>query len=821
LHETSSLYSRRAAPKTAAARRWGSKGQSPWPSLDNAPHDTISQNIQQKAAQMADRREIPGIRPYDGPAGGWDALRAVAVALREQGVVAKGARTLLNNNQPDGFDCPGCAWPDPKHTSSFEFCENGAKAVTWEATSKRTTPEFFAAHSVAELWGWSDYALEGEGRLTSPMAYDAVTDRFLKVTWEEAFSRIGAALRALPDPNMAEFYTSGRASNEAAFMFQLFARAYGTNNFPDCSNMCHEATSVGLPESIGVGKGTVTLEDFDHADAIFSFGHNPGTNHPRMMTTLREASRRGTPIIVFNPLKERALERFAAPQDPVEMATFSSTDIASAYHQVRTGGDVAVLKGMMKRVLERDAADLAAGGPGVLDRAFIAEHTRGLEALVADLNETDWADIEAKTCLTRTAIESGGDVYVQAKNVILCYGMGLTQHCHGTANVQQIANFLMLRGNMGRPGAGICPLRGHSNVQGDRTVGITEKPSAALLDGMERAFGFSPPAAHGHDAVGAVKAIAEGRSRALVCLGGNLAVAMSDPEATFAAFRKLDLAVHLGTKLNRTHLLVAKESFILPVLGRTELDAQAGGAQSVTVEDSMAMVHASRGRLPPASPELRSEPAIIAAMAKAALQGRWDIEWDGLVADYDRIRDKIAIVFPEFADFNEKIRAPGGFRLDVPASRREWRTPSGKAQFLVTPGLDEDPRLGLADVLTLMTIRSHDQYNTTLYGLNDRYRGVFGRRDIVFLNDNDLAARGLEHGDVVDVETVPEPDDPAGPVHVVRGLTAMAYDIPRGAAACYYPETNGLVALSHYDRRSGTPSYKSVPVRVRRAEVVG
>ena len=765
---------------------------------------------------MAERREVPGIRRYDGAAGGWDALRAVAVALRRQGVVVKGAETLLRNNQPEGFDCPGCAWPDPKHTSSFEFCENGAKAVSWEATKKRTTPEFFAEHTVSELWTWSDFDLEGQGRLTHPMVYDAQTDRYVPIGWDEAYERIGAVLRTLPDPNMAEFYTSGRASNEAAFMFQLFARAYGTNNFPDCSNMCHEATSVGLPKSIGVGKGTVTLEDFDHADCIFSFGHNPGTNHPRMMTTLREASKRGAPIVVFNPLKERSLERFSAPQDPLEMATFGSTPIASTLYQVCAGGDVAVLKGMMKRVLERDAQDVAAGGTGKLDRAFIAEHTVGLGDLVADLEATSWADIEAKASLTRADIEAAADVYIAAERVILCYGMGVTQHRHGTANVQQMANFLMLRGNLGREGAGIAPLRGHSNVQGDRTVGITEIPSAALLEGIERAFGFKPPSAFGHNAVEAAKAMVEGKSKVFIALGGNFAVAMSDPQALAEGMRQLDLAVHMATKLNRTHLLTGRESFILPVLGRTERDLQASGPQAVTVEDSMSMVHASRGRLPPISEHLRSETAIVAGMAKATLQGRHGIDWDGMTADYGAIRDKIEAVFPDFKNFNARILEPGGFRLDVPASRRVWKTPQNKAIFLVSPGLDEDPRLGEPDVITLTTVRSHDQYNTTIYGFDDRYRSVFGRRDILFMNADDLAERGLEHGDRVDIEAAPEPGDLSGRPRVLQ-LTAIAYEIPYGSAATYYPESNVLIPLSHYDKDSGTPGYKSIPIRVRRA----
>ncbi|MDQ0390894.1 FdhF/YdeP family oxidoreductase [Labrys monachus] len=751
-----------------------------------------------------------GIERYTAPAGGWGALKAVAETLARQQVIAQGTATLLKANQPEGFDCPGCAWPDPKHTSSFEFCENGAKAITWESTAKRAAPDFFAAYTVSELWDWSDHKLEDQGRLTHPMLYDCDSDRYLPIGWDEAFAMIGAALRALPDPDRAEFYTSGRASNEAAFLFQTFVRAYGTNNFPDCSNMCHEATSVGLPLSIGVGKGTVTLEDFDHADAIFSFGHNPGTNHPRMMTTLHDAARRGVPIIVFNPLKERALETFAAPQNPVEMATLSSTRIASAYHQVRSGGDLAALKGLMKRIFERDAADITGGGPGVLDRAFIAEHTIGLEQVKADIDQTAWDGILAKSGLSYEAIDSAAEVYLNAGSVILCYGMGLTQHANGTANVQQLANFLMLRGNIGRPGAGICPLRGHSNVQGDRTVGITEIPGKALLDGMEKAFGFRPPADKGHNAVEAIEAIVEGRSNALICLGGNLAVAMSDPETTFEGMRKLDLAVHMATKLNRSHLLIARTSLLLPVLGRTDRDLQAAGVQSVTVEDSMSMVHASKGFLKPPGDQLKSEPAIIAGMAKATLGSKYGIDWDGMVDDYSRIRDKIEIVFPDFHDFNLRIRKPGGFRLTVPASDRRWATDSGKAQFLVAPGLDEDPRLRDADALVLTTLRSHDQYNTTIYSLDDRYRGVFGRRDVIFMNMRDLAARGLVDGDRIDIVGIGDASDKA-----VSGFTAVAYDIPAGSIAGYYPEMNKVIALTDYDRRSGTPAYKGVPVKVR------
>jgi molybdopterin-dependent oxidoreductase alpha subunit len=759
--------------------------------------------------------DVVGVGDYEGAAAGWGALKAVADAIRGQGAFVKETRGLLSMNQPHGFDCPGCAWPDPKHTSSFEFCENGAKAVSWEATSKRTTPEFFAAHTVGELWNRSDFDLENEGRLTHPMAYDRATDRYLPISWDEALAKIGAALRALPHPDMAEFYTSGRASNEAAFLYQLFAREYGTNNFPDCSNMCHEATSVGLPESIGVGKGTVTLEDFDHCDAVFCIGHNPGTNHPRMLTTLREVSKRGAPIIVFNPLRERGLERFTSPQHPVEMLTLSSTPIASTYYLVKVGGDIAVLKGLMKHLVALDAKNLAEGGPGFLDRDFIKAHTTGIDELLADLDATSWNAIEEASGLSRSDIEHVGDIYAKAERVIINYGMGITQHRHGTGNVQQIANLLMLRGNIGRKGAGISPLRGHSNVQGDRTVGITESPNDELLDGIARVFGFEPPRDKGHNAIEAVEAIRDGHSKALICLGGNLAVAMSDPEITFKAMRNLDLAVHIATKLNRSHLLLAKQSFILPCLGRTEIDIQATGPQSITVEDSMSMVHASRGGLKPASEHLKSEPAIIAGMALATLLIT-RVGWTELVSDYGKIRDSIEAVFPAFADFNARIEKPGGFRLYVAASEREWLTPTKKANFIACPGLDEDPHVSDREVLTLTTIRSHDQYNTTIYGMNDRYRGITGRRDVVFVNERDLAGRGLKHGDLVDIAVVPDAGSKPGK-RVMRNLTAVAFNIARGSIATYYPEANVLVALDHYDVKSGTPSYKSTPVLLRAA----
>jgi molybdopterin-dependent oxidoreductase alpha subunit len=713
------------------------------------------------------RRSVPGIHHYDGPAGGWGALKATAIAVRTQMDALEAPATLLRTNQPDGFDCPGCAWPDKEHKSTFQFCENGAKAVTWEATTKRVTPDFFARHTVSELWSKSDFELEGYGRLTHPMVYDKASDTFRPVAWQTAFRQIGEKLHKL-DPDAVEFYTSGRASNEAAFLLQLFARELGTNNFPDCSNMCHEATSTGLPRSIGIGKGTVSLDDFDKTELVISIGHNPGTNHPRMMGTLHELSRRGVPIIVFNPLRERALERFADPQSVIEMVTYGSTDIASTYFQVKAGGDAAALKGIAKHLLEREARE-----GGILDQAFIDVHTQGYADFAADIAATGWEEIERESGLCREDLGSVALAYAKSNATIITYGMGITQHNKGTSNVRLIADLLLLRGNIGKPGAGICPLRGHSNVQGNRTVGITEKPTGAFLSRIEEVFGFTPPAKHGHDAVMATQAMIRGEAKALICLGGNFAVAMPDHEQAFPAMQKLELSVHVGTKLNRTHLLVAKETWIFPCLGRTELDMQRSGRQSITVEDSMSMVHASSGKLRPASPHLLSEPAIVAGMARATLPNS-KVNWEELVADYDLIRDRIEQTIPGFTDYNQRIRTPGGFRMPLPPTERIWPTATGKAMFSVFEGVDENAKGVGENVLRLITLRSHDQYNTTIYALDDRYRGVFGRRDILFMNEEDMAELGLEHGDRVDIET-------ALPGHAQRlmDITVVAYSIVR------------------------------------------
>jgi molybdopterin-dependent oxidoreductase alpha subunit len=724
----------------------------------------------------------------------------------------KGSMALLSMNQPEGFDCPGCAWPDPKHTSSFEFCENGAKAVSFELTKRRVTPEFFAAYTVSELEQQSDYWLEEQGRLTEPMRYNRATDHYEPIGWEDAFAMIGAHLRALENPDRADFYTSGRTSNEAAFLYQLFVRRFGTNNFPDCSNMCHEATSVGLPESIGIGKGTVVLEDFDHTDAIFVIGQNPGTNSPRMMTSLRQASKRGVPIVAMNPLRERALERFTAPQDPVEMMTFTSTRIASEYCQVRVGGDVATLKGVMKFVLEAHDAAVRLGGEPVLDLSFIEQHTFRFEALAENLRRTSWDDIVRVSGLPRTQIERIGQIYSQSKSVIICYGMGLTQHRYGTENVQQIANLLMMRGNFGRPGAGICPVRGHSNVQGDRTVGIDEKPSAELLSRIATVFGFDPPQHHGRAVVDTVQAIIDGQSDVFIGLGGNFVAAVPDAEIVRAAMRRLKLTVGINTKLNRSHVVHGQEALILPCLARSDVDIQATGRQSITVEDSMSIVHASNGLVTPPSPVLKSEVSIVCGMARATLPSSGGIDWDAFEANYDLIREKIEAVFPKlFADFNARIRTPGGFHLYNGPRNREWQTATGRANFLVCYGVAEDPEVGNPAALQLTTIRSHDQYNTTIYGLDDRYRGVFGGRMVVFMNADDMADRQIEPDSLVALESVTA----GGSVRrSASGFKVRPYNIPRGSIAAYYPETNALLPLSHHDKKSKTPSAKSIPVVV-------
>jgi molybdopterin-dependent oxidoreductase alpha subunit len=734
-------------------------------------------------------------------AAGPGALRSTVERVRELGV-ARGVSVLRRLNQVDGFDCPGCAWPEalPRHT--FEFCENGAKAVAHEATTKRVTRDFFARFSLPELLEREDVWLEAQGRLVEPMWLAPGASHYRPLTWDEAFRRIATHLHRLESPNEAIFYTSGRTSNEAAFLWQLFARAFGTNNLPDCSNMCHESSGTGLTETIGEGKGTVGLDDFARSDAIFVLGQNPGSNHPRMLTTLQAAKRRGCAIVSINPLRERGLVAFANPQEPQGLLGFG-TRLADVFLQVRVGGDVALLQGIAKCVLELEAA-----APGkILDDDFIASHTVGFEAWRQALTARPFESLERDSGVPRKEMQAVAELYARARGVIACWAMGLTQHEHGVANVQELVNLLLLRGNLGRPGAGPCPVRGHSNVQGDRTMGIWERPTKDFLARLGAEFGFTPPAEHGHDTVSAIHALYEGRAEVFIALGGNFARATPDTEFTSAALRRAALTVQISTKLNRSHLIVGREALILPTLGRTERDVQNGAEQFVTVEDSMRSVHRSQGRLEPASAELRSEPAIVCGIARAALGPSHSVPWQSLAEDYDRIRERIARVVPGCEQMNRRVREDGGFVLPSGAGVRRFRTPSGRAHFTVqTPPAAELP----ADQLWLMTIRSHDQYNTTVYALDDRYRGVSGERHVVFLHADDMARFGVAEGQLVELTS-----HWRGETRRMLGFKARAYDLPRGCAAAYFPEANPLVPVGAFAVGSRTPAYKSIPISIR------
>jgi molybdopterin-dependent oxidoreductase alpha subunit len=752
------------------------------------------------------------IEPYTHPAAGWGALKYVALNLLKEKVTGGNYRTLLAQNQPNGFDCPGCAWPDREHASTFEFCENGVKAVAAEATSKRVTPAFFAQHTIAELMTQSDFELEQHGRLTDPLVYDSTQDRYVPIEWDAAFDLIARHLQALDHPDRAAFYTSGRASNEAAFLYQLFVRMYGTNNFPDCSNMCHEATSRGLPGTVGVGKGTVTLDDFEHADTLLLFGQNPATNHPRMLGELRECARRGATIVSINPLKERGLERFSSPQHPVEMLTMGSTKISSVFIRPKVGGDFALIKGVAKRVIELDDAALANGGERVLDVAFIDEHTVGFDAFADNLRAENWETIVAESGVPMDDVFTLADIYVKGRAVISTWGMGLTQHKNSVPTVQLLSNLMMLRGNIGRRGAGLCPVRGHSNVQGDRTVGIEEQPTQAFLDRLGQVYDFEPPREHGLDVVNTIQAMLDGQVKVFIGLGGNFSIATPDTPRTWEAMRACDLTVHITTKLNRSHLVHGRDALILPTLGRTEIDLQNGVPQGVSVEDSMSMVHISYGMNRPASPNLLSEIAIVARMAEATLGNR-KVDWRAHTNDYALIRDGIEKVLDGFDDYNERLKQPGGFHLGVASRDRIWKTPSGKAQFLVheiavdTPIHRARSRHGKR-LMTLMTTRSHDQYNTTIYGLDDRYRGVYGQRRVLFAHKDDIAMLGFAAGQRVDITSVW--DD--GIERRADSFLLVEYDIPRGCLGAYYPETNPLVPLSSVADGAGTPTSKSIPV---------
>jgi molybdopterin-dependent oxidoreductase alpha subunit len=750
-------------------------------------------------------------KPYDSPSGGWGSAKSLANILRREGVPISGALTLSRQNKVDGFQCVSCAWPKPANPLPFEFCENGAKATAWEITTHRCTPEFFAEHPVTELLDWDDYHLERAGRLTHPMRYDSVTDRYRPVSWSAAFAEIGREMRAIADRKSVVFYSSGRSSNEASYLYGLFARLYGNNNLPDSSNMCHETTSVALPESIGVPVGTCTLEDFAKTGCILFFGQNPGSNSPRMLHPLQEASERGVPIITYNPLRERGLESFTNPQSPVAMVTGRKTRISSQYHQVKAGGDLAALTGICKALV---AMDDAAGG-SVLDHAFIAQHTHGFETFIAWLRVQDWDELERRSGLRRAAMEATATTYAGAKAAIGVYGMGLTQHRAGVETVQMLVNLLLLKGNIGREGAGISPVRGHSNVQGQRTVGITEKPEMVPMDVLAKQYGFEPPREAGLNTVEACEAILQGRINAFIMLGGNFVRAIPDRERMEAAWRRMRLTVNVATKLNRSHLVHGEISFLLPVKGRIEADRQATGAQATSMEDSTACVHGSRGVRAPASKHLISEVDFIARLAEAVLEPNPKVPWKAWNDDYSLIRRSIGETYPEiFYDYDRRMWEPGGFHRPLPARDRVWKTKTGKANIITPKGLDED--LDMPDVghgtLRLITLRSNDQFNTTVYSYNDRFRGIHGTRMVVLMNRDDMHRLGLAEGELITMQTASND----GIERVMSGFRVTPYNIPVGCVGAYYPEANALLPLSHYAEGSKTPAAKSIPVFVRR-----
>ncbi|MEU8462818.1 FdhF/YdeP family oxidoreductase [Streptomyces sp. NPDC029003] len=745
-------------------------------------------------------QDAPQVAPPQHAAAGLPAIGHTLKIAQEQMGLARTARTLLKVNQKDGFDCPGCAWPEGEKRHTAEFCENGAKAVAEEATLRRVTPAFFAEHPLADLATRSGYWLGQQGRITEPVYLPEGADRYEPISWERAFAVIAEELRALSSPDEAVFYTSGRTSNEAAFLFQLFAREFGTNNLPDCSNMCHESSGSALNETIGIGKGSVSLEDLHQAELIIVAGQNPGTNHPRMLSALEKAKHAGAKIISVNPLPEAGTERFKNPQSPLGM--LKGTALTDLFLQIRIGGDQALFRLLNKLVI--DAGDAT-------DDAFIREHTHGYEEFAAAAKEADWAETLTATGLTRPEIEAALAMILASRRTIVCWAMGLTQHKHAVATIREVVNLLLLRGDIGRPGAGVCPVRGHSNVQGDRTMGIFERPAPAFLDALDREFGITSPRAHGFDVVRAIQALRDGEAKVFFAMGGNFVGATPDTDVTEAAMRRASLTVHVSTKLNRSHAVTGRRALILPTLGRTDKDVQASGKQFVTVEDSMGMVHASRGNLAPASPHLLSEPAIVARMARAVLGKASATPWEEFEGDYATIRDRIARVVPGFEDFNARVARPGGFQLPhAPRDERRFPTKTGKANFTAAPV--EYPRVP-AGRLLLQTLRSHDQYNTTIYGLDDRYRGITGGRRVVMVHPEDAAGLGLADGSYTDL--VSEWTD--GVERRAPGFRVVHYPTARGCAAAYYPETNVLVPLDSTADTSNTPASKSVVVRFEQA----
>ena len=757
------------------------------------------------------------IKPYWGPVGGWGSARSVGAILLRERVPIEGPLTLLHQNKPSGFECVSCSYAKLGDPHPLEFCENGAKATAWEITSKRCGPEFFANHKMRELEDWPDHDLEEVGRLTEPMRYDRASDSYRPIEWNEAFEEIGRALKSF-DPTSVIFYTSGRASLEASYMYQLFARMYGSNNLPDSSNMCHESTSVALPETIGVPIGTVKIEDFDHTDCMFFFGQNVGVNSPRMLHQLQQVRERGAPIITFNPLRERGLERFTNPQSPVQMLTLSETKISTQYHQLNPGGDLAAIVGLCKALIAADdKARKAHRNERFLDIDFIEEHTSGYDAFERAVRGFDWSEIENCTALRREEIEAAADVYAHSNAVIACYGMGLTQHRSGVLAIQMLSNLLLMRGNIGKAGAGIFPVRGHSNVQGQRTVGITEKPELVPLDQLAKQYAFDPPRLKGLDTVETCRSILDERANAFVGLGGNFIRAVPETVAMEEAWGKLPLTVQILTKLNRSAVIHGREAFLLPCLGRIEIDVQATGKQFVTVEDTTGRFHASHGQVKAAAPNLCSEPMIVAGLAKATLKPNTCVDWDAWSSNYALVRDAIADTYPKiFADFNARILKPRGFDRPNPARERIWSTKTRKANFVAPDCLSEDPDLPRRkeDVLTLITVRSNDQFNTTVYGYEDRLRGIYGTRMVVLMHESDMERLGISDGELVDL--IGASGD--GIERFVRGFRATRYDVPPGSCAGYYPECNPLLPLWHHAERSHVPAAKSIPVQLQKIQ---
>ncbi|CAD7023939.1 formate dehydrogenase [Pseudorhizobium halotolerans] len=746
---------------------------------------------------------------YDGPAGGWGSVRGIARIFAKELNSPAVADTLRRQNKPGGFMCVSCAWTKPADHHPFEFCENGAKATLWELTTRRCTPEFFAKHTVTELRGWKDHDLEQEGRLTHPMRYDHDSDRYVPCAWEEAFSAIGQELKAL-DPKSVVFYASGRASLETSYLYALFARLYGHNNLPDSSNMCHETTSVGLKKVIGASVGTSVYDDFSTCDAIFFFGQNTGSNSPRFLHPLQAAVKRGCKIVTFNPVREKGLETMINPQSPTEMLTGKETQISCQYHQVKTGGDIAAVMGMCKHVFAMDD-EAKQQGRNVIDRDFVEQHTSGFHAFEEKVRATSWDKIERESGLERAALEAAGQVYVDAERVIGIYGMGLTQQVGGFESIAMLVNLLLLKGNIGRDGTGISPVRGHSNVQGQRTVGISEKPELVPLDKLAEMFDFEPPREKGVNTVEACEGIVDGSIRGFVSLGGNFVRAIPDHDVMEAAWTKMRLTVQIATKLNRSHLINGEVAYLLPCLGRSEEDMQEAGPQTVSMEDSLSCIHGSVGKHKPASEHLLSELAIVAGMAKATLPPNPKVKWDEWQGDYGKVRDLIEETYPDkFHDFNKRLFTPGGFYRGNSARERIWKTESGKAEFTVPEALSAAGFEDREGRYRLMTLRSNDQFNTTIYGYSDRLRGIEGTRNVLLINPKEMEKLGLQEGQLVGLQT----DIEDGRERKVEGLKVLPFQLPDGCVAGYYPELNPLIPLSLHERLSQTPASKAVPVRI-------